>query len=128
MLLAMHAPQATGVYTGIPKDNSDNLPEKFMETEQAAFKARVSEKEADIMAAERLAMFQMQREYIDDPDKWWNRLVTMTEPEMKLMPMGFIRKYGSYLTNIQRNHRDFHLSENKNIYDYFQQVKNIKKL
>jgi len=71
-----------------------------METEQAAFKARVSEKEADIMAAERLAMFQMQREYIDDPDKWWNRLVTMTEPEMKLMPMGFIRKYGSYLTNI----------------------------
>lgn len=47
---------------------------------------------------------------------------------MKLMPMGFIKKYGSYITNLQRYDREFHMEENKEIYGYFNQIKNLKKL
>jgi len=44
------------------------------------------------------------------------------------MPMGFIKKYGSYLTNLQRYNRDFHLEENRGIQDYYTQIKFMKKL
>lgn len=43
----------------------------------------------------------------------------MTEAEFKLMPIGFIRKYGTYITNMKQYDRTWHLEENKNIKDYF---------
>ena len=52
----------------------------------------------------------------------------MSEYELKLMPMGFIRKYYSYITNLKRYDKEFHMEENKNLYDYYQQVKSLKKL
>jgi len=45
-----------------------------------------------------------------------------------MMPLGFIKKYGSYITNLQRYNKDFYLQENKNTFDYYQQIKNMKKL
>ena len=42
--------------------------------------------------------------------------------------MGFIKKYYSYITNLRRYDRDFHLSENKNLNGYYQQIKHLKKL
>ena len=44
------------------------------------------------------------------------------------MPMSFIKKYGSYLTNLRRYNREFHMEENKAIEDYFTQIKFLKKL
>jgi len=72
------------------------------------------------MAAERLAALQHQRDYIDDENHWWNKLQTMTEPELKLMPLSFIRKYGSYLTNLKRYDKEFHMEENKRINGYYE--------
>ena len=129
LVLALFAPsQVATVYQGIPTDNTPNIPPKMMEEEKRAFQERVSQKHRDIMAAERLAGLRMQKDFLSDENYWWNKLKTMTEPEMKLMPMGFIKKYGSYVTNLQRYDREFHMEENKNIYDYYQQVKNLKKL
>ena len=42
--------------------------------------------------------------------------------------MGFIKKYGSYLTNLNRYNRDLHLEENKHIKDWHYNIKFMKKL
>ena len=52
----------------------------------------------------------------------------MSKEEIALMPMGFIKKYGSYLNKVKTNSKDFHLDENKKIYDYFDQIKRLQKL
>ena len=122
------ATQKAYVHNSIPKDNTHLIPAEMMEDEVAAFKAHTSQKQRDIMAAERLATLRMQEDYLNDPQSWWNKLQTLTEDEMKLMPMGFIKKYGSYITNLQRYDREFHMEENKEIYGYFNQIKNLKKL
>ena len=88
------------IHYEIPKDNTHLIPDEMMELENKEFKERVSQKERDILAAQRLAMLRFQEDFINDENAWWNKLRTMSEHEMKLMPMGFMRKYGSYITNM----------------------------
>lgn len=45
-----------------------------------------------------------------------------------MMPMGFIKKYSSYVTNLKRYRKEDNLSENKELYDYYGQVKYLKQL
>ena len=52
--------QFKSVYTGIPKDNTHLIPAEMMELEQSEYKARISQKQRDILAVERLAMLRMQ--------------------------------------------------------------------
>ena len=73
-----------------------------------------------MLAAERLANLRMQEDWINDENKWWNKLMKMTDEELKMMPLGFIRKYGSYITNLKRYEKDSHLEENKGIAEYYQ--------
>lgn len=91
----------------------------MLEEEKRLFKERVSEKQKDLFAAERLVALRMQEDYIGDEKMWWNKLQTMTEREYSMMPAGFIKKYGSYITNIQRFNREWHFEENKSIQDNF---------
>ena len=80
------------------------------------------------MAADRLASLKLQEDYINDENVWWNKLQTMNMADMKLMPLGFIKKYGSYVNNLRSYDKEFHLAENRNIYDYHNQIKNLSKL
>ncbi len=50
-----------------------------------------------------------------DENKWWNKLISMSKEEFNLMPIGFIKKYGSYLNNLHRYNREYHMEENKAI-------------
>ena len=84
----------------VPKDNMDIIPDGFIEHEKKAFKERVSEKKADFMAAQRLVNLKRQEDYLNDDSFWWNKLSNMTKEDFELMPMGYIRKYGSYMTNL----------------------------
>lgn len=112
----------------IPTDNTPNIPAEMFEEEQREFMARTTQKQRDILAVERLAALRLQQDYLNDETSWWNKLRNMTEPEIKLMPMGFIKKYGSYITNMQRYDKDWHLEENKAIYDYHRQIRTLNKL
>lgn len=116
------------VRTTIPTDNMDNIPPEMMKHEQQVFRERVSQKQRDMMSAHRLAALRLQGDMINDENAWWNKLVTMTEEELKLMPMGFIKKYGSYISNMARYDKEFHLDENKQGRGYFEQVKSLKRL
>ena len=123
-----HAPSIAHFSKHIPTDNTPLIPPEMMELEKKEFQERVSQKKRDLLAAERLASLKLQQDWIDDKDKWWNKIMVMTDAEIKLMPLGFIRKYGSYISNLKRYNDEFHLQENKNIADYYQQIKRLKKL
>jgi len=52
----------------------------------------------------------------------------MDDAELKMMPLGFLRKYGSFITNLSRYEKEFHLDENKRISDYYKRIKHLSKL
>ena len=94
------APSIANFSKHVPSDNTPLIPPEMMELEKKEFQERVSQKKRDLLAAERLASLKLQQDWIDDKDKWWNKLLVMTDEEIKLMPLGFIRKYGSYISNL----------------------------
>jgi hypothetical protein len=109
-------------------DNTKMIPENMLEREKKLFQERVSEKDKKFMEANRLASMQLRKEFNENENAWWNQLRTISEVEYKLMPMGFIKKYGSYINNIRRYAADNKLEENKKIADYYAQVKHLKNL
>lgn len=46
-------------------------------------------------------MLKLQRLTMDDETNWFNKLVHMSEAEMKLLPSGFLKKYGTYVNFMQ---------------------------
>ena len=40
-------------------------------------------------------------EDVNSEKYWWNKLRNMSEEELDLMPYGFIKKYGTFLTKIR---------------------------
>jgi len=57
-----------------------------------------------------------------------NKLAEMSEAEMKLLPYGFLKKYGSYIHFLKRMESDHQLQENKEHKGYFDQVKRLSRL
>lgn len=80
------------------------------------------------MKMDRLNLLSLQKESNEDPQAWWNRISTMPEEEMRMLPYGFIKKYGSYLNSIVRMDHVAHLEENKSIKDFWRQIKNLDRL
>lgn len=127
--MALHAPSSYAtIKVEIPKDNTANIPPEFLEEEKKAFQEKLTQKQRDIASVNRLVDIQRNQDWLDDENKWWNKLANITDAEYKLMPIGFIRKYGTYITNMQKYDRTWHLEENKSIYDYFNQIKNLNRL
>ncbi len=58
---------------------------------------------------------------------WTNKLKDMTEREMKLLPYGFLKKYGSIVHMMRRIEQDAKVRENKSL-PYYQQIKNNDKV
>jgi hypothetical protein len=54
------------------------------------------------LKAERLAMLSMQGKHYTDGTMWWNKLNTMSDAEFKMMPYGFVKKYGSIIYYLKR--------------------------
>jgi len=51
-------------------------------------------------------MFEMNKLARENPMNWWNKLRTMTESEMKLLPYAFLKKYSSYIHFMKRMERE----------------------
>ena len=116
-------------FSSVPDgDNTHLIPPEMMKREKQMYQEKVSEKEKKVKEATRLASIQLQKEYNENENAWWNRLANMDIPEYKLMPMGYIKKYYSYVTNLQRYRGDFQLEENRSINDYYAQIKHLKTL
>ena len=47
-------------------------------------------------------MLSMQKSHYADDKNWWNKLSKMTDAEFKMMPYGFVKKYGSIMFTLKR--------------------------
>lgn len=90
-----------------------------MQRELDAF-AKLPAEEQKRRELERQAMLKMQRLIISEPKNWFNKMINMSEEEIELLPTGFVKKYGSYLNFLQRQHRDAQLSENQTYMGYYE--------
>lgn len=51
--------------------------------------------------AERLAMIEIENDPKYAEKQWWNKLASMSEEEMDMLPYGFTIKYGSFIQKLQ---------------------------
>lgn len=59
---------------------------------------------------------------------WWNKLQSMSQADLKLLPYGFLKKYGSMLNFLRRMEKEAHVRENKIYNGYYDQIKDAQKL
>ena len=73
-------------------------------------------------------MLRLQQLTFHEETNWYNKTVFMTEAEMKLLPSGFLKKYGSYLNFMQKMQTEAKLDENKQYMGYYDQIRKLDKL
>ena len=73
-------------------------------------------------------MLSMQGKFYKDDKMWWNKLNNITDADFKMMPYGFVKKYGSIMFYLKKQQEEFHLDENLSMNGYFKQVKNLQGL
>ena len=80
------------------------------------------------LEAMRKAQLVQEEKHQNDPNLWWNRINNMSERELDLLPINFLRKYGTFMHKIQENFALNKLEENWAYENRFEQVKNMKAL
>jgi hypothetical protein len=73
-------------------------------------------------------MLRLQLLTSNEDTNWYNRTVFMTEEEIKLLPSGFLKKYGSYLNFMQKMQSEAKLDENKHFMGYYDQIRRLGRL
>ena len=73
-------------------------------------------------------MLSMQGKYFANDKVWWNKLNNMSDAEFKMMPYGFVKKYGSIIHYLKKQREEHHLDENRRIDNYYSQIKHLKGL
>lgn len=97
-------------------------------SEEKAFEENMTPEQKVFLRQERLVMLEMQKKIGADEMNWWNKLKNMSEYELKLLPYGFMKKYGSMLNFLRRMEKEAHVKENKAYKGYYDQVKEIDRL
>lgn len=65
---------------------------------------------------------------MNDQNAWWNKIAKMTEDEMDQLPSEIIKKFAVRIIKTEELHDEAHLEQNKDIKEYAQQIKGLKKL
>ena len=107
---------------------NDFLTEEFIQKQKDDFENTLDEREKAFARANRLAILQLKKEQGADETLWWNKLASMSENDLDLMPFSFIKKYGSFINKIEEYQKMQILEENQNFDNRWDQVKNLKAL
>lgn len=59
---------------------------------------------------------------------WWNRVATLTEDEMELMPYGFVKKFGTFADQVGRNELESKTDVSKAYKNRWDEVRSMKRL
>ena len=105
-------PFATG------KGNEDLIDQELLAREKALY-AKLSKEAQAQLAKDRDLQLASQTQSIEDPNAWWNKIATMSEADLKLLPYGFLKKYGSYIHFLRRMENEARVTENKNYQGYY---------
>lgn len=100
-------------------DNTELLDKQLVEAEQNYFRNNLSAKQQNYLKSERLAMLSMQAKNLSSDKHWWNKLNRMSDDEFKMMPYGFIKKYGAILNALQKQRDELHMDTSRKLNDYY---------
>lgn len=67
-------------------------------------------------------------EAMADKQSWWNKIKSMSAEQLEELPNEYIRKFGSFVQKIEEIQKETHTDDNKDVYDMYDKVKNLKKL
>ena len=110
---------SVAAFSKFDKNNEDLLDKDLAEREKALFQEKLSTKEQNYKAIERLSNLALQKNFINDEKNWWHKLLTLSDHELRLLPLGFIKKYGSMLTFLRKMERELATKESRNIEDFY---------
>jgi len=43
----------------------------------------------------------IKKDAVNDENMWWNKIKSMSADELDLLPLSFLKKYGTFLHNIE---------------------------
>ena len=84
-------------------DSNDFLDPAMIEKSNKDFEESLTSRQKAFLRADRLALLDYKREVFTDEANWWNKLKTMSDDEIELMPYGFIKKYGTFMLKINEH-------------------------
>lgn len=73
-------------------------------------------------------MLSMQAKHYNSDTNWWNKLNNMTDAEFKMLPYGFVKKYGSIMDALAKQRAELNLDRNLNNKEYYSQIKTLQTL
>lgn len=73
-------------------------------------------------------MLSMQAKHYNSDDMWWNKLNNMTDAEFKMLPFGFVKKYGAIMDGLAKQRAELNLDRNLNNKEYYSQIKTLQTL
>ena len=107
---------------------NDFLSPEYIKAKKDEFEAAKSKREQVYLKADRMALNEIKTEVWAEENNWWNRLKTMSERDIDLMPMGFIKKYGSFFNHMRDVDNMVKTDESRYYMGRWNEVKNLNKL
>jgi len=80
------------------------------------------------MKADRLALLKIREETWADENNWWNKMKTLSDNDIDLMPYSFVKKYGAFLLQFRDFQRMQHTDESRDKNNRWDVVRSIYKL
>jgi len=109
-------------------DANDHLDPALIEKYKNDFEESLDARQKAFYRADRLALLDNKREIFTEENNWWNKLKSMNEDELELMPYGFIKKYGTFMLKIKENQQQAHLESNQAFKGRWDSIKRLDKL
>jgi hypothetical protein len=70
-------------------------------------------------------MLSMQSKHYNSDKMWWNKLHNMSDAELKMLPYGFVKKYGSIMDALQKQRDELNLDNNIANKAYYSQIRHL---
>ena len=83
------------------KPTNDFLDPEFIAKQKEIFEKTLSDREKAFAKADRLALLSIKKDVVNDENMWWNKIKTMNADELDLLPLSFLKKYGTFLHSIE---------------------------
>ena len=109
-------------------EGNDHLDPAYIEKSNKDFEDSLSSRQKAFLRADRLALLESKGAEFTNEANWWNKLKTMTDDEIELMPYGFIKKYGTFMLKINEHAQIAHVDENKAFRGRWDEIKRMDKL
>ena len=80
------------------------MTEEYIQKQKKLFEDNLDVKKKKLMQAERILQLEHLKNENNpttaDQSLWWNKIASMDDAEMDMLPYGFVKKYGTFAQNI----------------------------